>query len=61
MAQRLEFTQQMLRQVENERDNLRLNVNKAMSLITHQPPQESHKPESRPVESLLFKKLFGRK
>ena len=61
IAQRLEFTERLLKQVESERDSLRTSLNQAMSLITHQPPQESHKPESRPVDSLLFKKLFGRK
>jgi hypothetical protein len=61
MEQRLEFTEKLLRQVENERDSLRTSLNQAMALITHQQPQESQKAESQPVESLLFKKLFGRK
>jgi hypothetical protein len=61
IAQRLEFTERLLRQVENERDSLRLSLNQAMSLITHQPPPESQKAESAPVESLLLKRLFRRK
>jgi len=63
----LEFTRQMLRQVESERDNLRHSVeylqhslNQAMTLIAHQP-QENQQPESRPVKSLLFEKLFGKR
>ncbi|MEI7996122.1 MAG: hypothetical protein WCH01_14595 [Methylococcaceae bacterium] len=58
IAQRLEFTERLLRQTENERDNLRLSLNQAMSLITHQQEQQ---PESRPVKSLLFEKLFGKR
>jgi hypothetical protein len=54
IAQRLEFTERLLKQTENERDNLRLSLNQAMSLITHQQEQQ-------PVKSLLFEKLFGRK
>lgn len=60
IAQRLEFTERLLRQVENERDSLRYSLNQAMSLITHQQPQESQKAENKPVTSLLWQKLFGR-
>jgi excisionase family DNA binding protein len=62
MAQRLEFTERLLKQTENERDNLRLSLNQAMSLITHQPQPESHQPEQvvEPTKSRLFEKLFGR-
>jgi excisionase family DNA binding protein len=62
----LEFTQKILRQVESERDNLRHSVdslqrslNQAMTLITHQQPQESHQPTQQ-HQSLLWQKLFGR-
>lgn len=54
MAQKLEFTQELLRQVQDERDNLRRSLNQAMTLITHQPPPP------QPTESPLLKKLFGR-
>ena len=71
IAQRLEFTERLLKQTENERDNLRLSLNQAMSLITHQPQPETSQRESRqpeikaeqvvePVKSLLWQKLFGR-
>jgi excisionase family DNA binding protein len=59
IAQRLEFTERLLKQTENERDNLRISLNQAMSLITHQ--QEQQQPEKQPVRSLLFEKLFRRK
>jgi excisionase family DNA binding protein len=62
IAQRLELTERLLKQVESERDNLRLSLNQAMSLITHQP--EKLKPEgeqiTQPETSLLWRKLFGR-
>ena len=58
IAQRLELTERLLKQVESERDNLRLSLNQAMSLITHQP--ETPKTE-QPVKSLLLEKLFGRR
>jgi vacuolar-type H+-ATPase subunit B/Vma2 len=61
MAQRLEFTERLLKQAEEERDNLRISLNQAMLLITHQPEPEIPKPESRPVKSLLWEKLFGRR
>lgn len=68
MEQRLEFTEKLLRQVENERDSLRTSLNQAMTLITHQQPQENHQPvqqpeqkqESEQPQSLLWQKLFGR-
>lgn len=60
IAQRLEFTERLLKQTEDERDNLRLSLNQAMTLIAHQP-QEKQQPESRPVKSLLYEKLFGKK
>lgn len=60
MAQRLEFTEMLLRQVENERDNLRISLNQAMTLITQQPQPEPEKPV-KPVKSLLYEKLFRRK
>ena len=59
IAQRLEFTERLLKQTEDERDNLRLSLNQAMTLIAHQP-QENQQPENRPVKSLLWAKLFGR-
>lgn len=59
IVQRLEFTERLLKQTESERDNLRLSLNQAMTLIAHQP-QENQQPESRPVRSLLWEKLFGR-
>lgn len=61
MEQRLEFTEKLLRQVENERDSLRTSLNQAMALITHQQPQESHQLAQQPQhQSLLWQKLFGR-
>ena len=57
----LEFTKQMLKQVESERDNLRVSLNQAMMLITHQPQTEIQQPELQPVKSRLYEKLFGRK
>ena len=64
IAQRLEFTERLLKQTENERDNLRLSLNQAMSLIIHQPHPETSQPEikqeQKPVKSLLWQKLFGR-
>jgi hypothetical protein len=58
IAQRLEFIERLLKQVESERDNLRLSLNQAMSLITHQP--ETPKAE-QPTRSRLYEKLFGRR
>ena len=58
IAQRLEFTEILLKQVESERDNLRLSLNQAMSLITHQP--EPPKAE-QPTRSRLYEKLFGKR
>ena len=57
IAQRLEFTERLLKQVESERDNLRLSLNQAMSLITHQPEPKAE----QPTGSRLYEKLFGRK
>ena len=57
IAQRLEFTEILLKQVESERDNLRLSLNQAMSLITHQPEPKAE----QPIRSRLYEKLFGRK
>ena len=57
IAQRLEFTERLLKQVESERDNLRLSLNQAMSLITHQPEPKAE----QPIRSRLYEKLFGRK
>lgn len=57
----LEFTKQMLKQVESERDNLRVSLNQAMMLITHQPPAEIQQQELQPVKPSLYEKLFGRK
>ena len=57
----LEFTKQMLKQVESERDNLRVSLNQAMMLITHQPQTEIQQQELQPVKSSLYEKLFGRK
>jgi len=57
IAQRLEFTEILLKQVESERDNLRLSLNQAMSLITHQPEPKAE----QPTRSRLYEKLFGRK
>ena len=57
IAQRLEFTERLLKQVESERDNLRLSLNQAMSLITHQPEANA----DIPTRSLLFENLFKRK
>ena len=61
IVQELEFTKQMLKQVESERDNLRVSLNQAMMLITHQPPAEIQQQELQPVKSRLYEKLFGRK
>jgi len=55
MAQRLASTQQMLRQVEHEKDNLQKRLNQ--SLIKNQHLQENN----QPVKSLLREKLFGHK
>jgi hypothetical protein len=55
MAQRLASTQQMLRQVEHEKDNLQKRLNQ--SLIKNQHLQEN----PQPVKSLLWEKLFGHK
>jgi hypothetical protein len=57
MAQRLEFTERLLKQVESERDSLRLSLNQAMSLITHQPEPKA----DIPTRSRLYEKLFGRR
>jgi excisionase family DNA binding protein len=64
----LELTRQLLKQVESERDNLRLsveslqnNLDRALTMLTHQPQTESHQPEKQPVKSLLWEKLFGRR
>ena len=57
----LEFTKQMLKQVESERDNLRVSLNQAMMLITHQPQAEIQQQELQPVKPSLYEKLFGRK
>lgn len=57
LAQKLEFTERLLWQTENERDRLV----QVVALLSHQPPQENHQPEKQPVKSLLFEKLFGRK
>ena len=61
IVQELEFTKQMLKQVESERDNLRVSLNQAMMLITHQPPAEIQQQELQPVKPSLYEKLFGRK
>ncbi len=37
IAQRLEFIEKLLRQAEDERDNLRLSLAQAMALLTYQP------------------------
>jgi hypothetical protein len=58
IAQRLEFTERLLKQAEEERDNLRLSLNQAMTLIAHQPAQPVPEPET--VRSLLFERLFNR-
>jgi hypothetical protein len=59
IAQRLEFTERLLKQAEEERDNLRLSLNQAMTLIAHQPQhQVDSKPE--PVKSIWFERLFNR-
>ena len=57
----LAYAKQMLKQVESERDNLRVSLNQAMMLITHQPPAEIQQQELQPVKPSLYEKLFGRK
>jgi predicted DNA-binding protein YlxM (UPF0122 family) len=61
IVQELEFTKQLLKQVESERDNLRVSLNQAMMLITHQPQPEIQQPELQPVKPSLYEKLFGRR
>ena len=68
IAQKLEYTQQLLKQVESERDSLRhdkeylqQNLNHALLMLTHQPAQPVHQPDIQPVKSRLYEKLFGRK
>ena len=61
IVQELEFTKQMLKQVESERDNLRVSLNQAMMLITHQPQPEIQQQDLQPVKPSLYEKLFGRK
>jgi len=59
LAQKLEFTERLLWQTENERDRLV----QVVALLGHQPeikPEPEQQPESRPVKSLLWAKLFGR-
>lgn len=51
---RLEMTERLLRQVESERDFLRLRFAELSPKLTHQPEQQ-------PVKSLLFQKLFGKR
>ena len=60
LAQKLEFTERLLWQTENERDRLV----QVVALLGHQPkikPEPEQQPESRPVKSLLFEKLFGKR
>lgn len=62
IAQQLEFTRQMLRQVENERDNLRQSLNQAMAMLTHQPAAPTPPPQqAKPEDSPLWRKLFGKR
>jgi hypothetical protein len=56
IAQKLEFTQRLLWQTENERDRLV----QVVALLSNQQP-EGQKTESKPVTSLLWQKLFGRR
>ncbi len=61
IAQRLEFTERLLKQTENERDNLRLSLNQAMAMLTHQPePPPAAPSKAQPKDSMLWRKLFGR-
>jgi excisionase family DNA binding protein len=62
IAQRLEFTQQLLRQVENERDSLRHNLSQAMAMLTHQPEAPQAAPHrAKHEDSLLWRKLFSKR
>jgi len=59
IAQKLEFTERLLWQTETERDRLV----QIVALLSHQPeikPEPVEQPESQPVKSLLWQKLFGR-
>lgn len=60
LAQKLDFTERLLWQTENERDRLV----QVVALLSHQPeikPEPEQQQETQPVKSLLFEKLFGRK
>lgn len=61
IAQRLEFTQQLLRQVENERDSLRHSLNQAMAMLTHQPAPPAAPHRGKHEDSMLWVKLFGKR
>lgn len=62
LTKELEFTRQMLRQVENERDSLKHSLNQAMAMLTHQPEPPAAAPnKAQPQNSLLWRKLFGRR
>jgi excisionase family DNA binding protein len=57
LAQKLEFTQRLLWQTENERDRLV----QVVALLGNQQQPEGQKSENKPVTSLLWKKLFGKR
>ena len=63
MNQLLEAKDQLIKQIESERDDLRRRLDeesrKLTAFLTHQETPKAE-PE-RPVKSLLYEKLFGRK
>ncbi len=64
--QNIEIMRELLRQVQDERDDLRRRLDDesaerrrlSQMLLTHQPAQETQKQD--PTETPLYKKLFGR-
>jgi aminopeptidase C len=68
LTKELEFTKQLLRQVEHERDGLKnsveylqQNLNQAMAMLTHQPEPPPAPSKAKPEDSMLWRKLFGRR